>query len=54
MRISIEGEPKEIAALVLAVQEGRGENIDLVEFTKSVIQEINRRTQESGRSVLLM
>lgn len=45
MTITISGTPEEIAALVLAVQERR--------TADAVIEEINRRTSEMGRSLIL-
>lgn len=54
MRVIIEAEPKEIAAIVLAVQERQNKNVDVTKLAKSVVEEINRRTLESGKSVLLI
>lgn len=50
MEIIINGEPKEITALVLAIQERRSGDVNV----KKLIEEINRDIWESGKQVLLM
>lgn len=50
VEIIIKGEPNEIAALVLAIQERRSGDVNV----KKLIEEINRDILESGKQVLLM
>lgn len=54
MRVIIEVEPKEIAALVLAAQERLGGVVDAPELSKSVIDEFNQKVRTTGKSVLLL
>lgn len=52
MEIIIKGDAKEIAALVVAIQ-GRRMIEDSKEMMNAAITELNRKTREGGKTVLL-